>query len=419
MSRRRVVITGLGVVSSIGLGKEAFWRALLAGQSGIKRIRSFDASLYASQIAGEILDFPAEEFFPCGAISRLSRASQLALVASQMALEDAHFDCKIRETDRIGTVIGTALGGAEVYENQLRRLIETNNPRRVHPWSVPLIMANAPAAEIAIRYGLKGPNMTISTACSSGAHAIGYALDLIRSGRVDIMMAGGTEACIVPGVVAGFNALRALSMHNNEPERASRPFDRTRDGFAIGEGAGVLILETLESAKQRDVHIYAEVAGYAAACEACHIVHPETTGTEEARVMELALKDAEIPIGQVDYINTHGTSTVLNDLTETNAIKKLFGPHAYRISLNSTKSMIGHTIGAAGAVEAIVCALTLQRKVLHPTINYENSDPDCDLDYTPNHASEKNVHVALSNSFGFGSNNACLVMKAFNKWRLI
>jgi len=414
MSRRRVVITGLGVVSSIALGKEAFWRALLAGQSGIKRIRSFDASLYASQIAGEILDFPAEEFFPCGAISRLSRASQLALVASQMALEDAHFDCKIRETDRIGTVIGTALGGAEVYENQLRRLMETNNPRRVHPLSVPLIMANAPAAEIAIRYGLKGPNMTFSTACSSGAHAIGYALDLIRSGRVDIMMAGGTEACIVPGVVAGFNSLRALSMHNNEPERASRPFDRTRDGFAIGEGAGVLILETLESAKQRDVHIYAEVAGYAAACEACHIVHPETTGTEEARVMELALKDAEIPTGQVDYINTHGTSTVLNDLTETNAIKKLFGPHAYRMSLNSTKSMIGHTIGAAGAVEAIVCALTLERKVLHPTINYENSDPDCDLDYTPNHAREKDVHVALSNSFGFGSNNACLVMKALS-----
>jgi 3-oxoacyl-[acyl-carrier-protein] synthase II len=419
MSRRRVVITGLGVVSSIGLGKEAFWRALLAGQSGIKRIRSFDASLYACQIAGEILDFPAEEFFPCGASARFSRASQLALVASQMALEDAHFDCKIREADRVGTVIGAGMGGAEVYENQLRRLIETNNPRRVHPWSVPLIMANAPAAEIAIRYGLKGPNMTISTACSSGAHAIGYGLDLIRSGRVDVMMAGGTEACIVPSVIAGFNALHALSVCNNEPERASRPFDRTRDGFAIGEGAGVLILETLESAKQRDVHIYAEVAGYAAACEACHIVHPETTGTEEARVMELALKDAEIPISQVDYINTHGTSTVLNDLTETNAIKKLFGPHAYRISLNSTKSMIGHTIGAAGAVEAIVCALTLQRKVLHPTINYENPDPDCDLDYTPNHAREKDVHVALSNSFGFGSNNACLVMKAFNKWRLI
>jgi len=414
MSRRRVVITGLGVVSSIGLGKGPFWRALLAGQSGIKRIRNFDASLYACQIAGEILDFPAEEFFPCGALSRFSRASQLALVASQMALEDAHLDWKNCESDRIGTVIGTSLGGAEVYENQLRRLIETNNPRRVHPWSVPLIMANAPAAEIAIRYGLKGPNMTISTACSSGAHAIGYGLDLIRSERVDIMMVGGTEACIVPGVVAGFNALHALSVHNNEPERASRPFDKTRDGFAMGEGAGVLILETLESAKRRDVPIYAEVAGYAAACEACHIVHPETTGTEEARVMELALKDAGIPAGRVDYINTHGTSTVLNDLTETKAIKKLFGPHAYRISLNSTKSMIGHTIGAAGAVEAIVCALTLHHKVLHPTINYENPDPDCDLDYTPNHASEKDVHVALSNSFGFGSNNACLVMTAFS-----
>jgi 3-oxoacyl-[acyl-carrier-protein] synthase II len=414
MSRRRVVITGLGVVSSIGLGKEAFWRALLAGQSGIKRIRSFDASLYASQIAGEILDFTAEEFFPCGASSRLSRASQLALVASQMALEDAHLDCRNCEADRVGTAIGTGLGGAEVYENQLRRLIETNNPRRVHPSSVPLIMANAPAAEIAIRYELKGPNMTISTACSSGAHAIGYGLDLIRSGRVDTMIAGGTEACIVPGVVAGFNALHALSVCNNEPERASRPFDKTRDGFALGEGAGVLILETLESAKQRDVRIYAEVTGYAASCEACHMVHPERTGTEEARVMKLALKDAGIPADQVDYINTHGTSTVLNDLTETNAIKKLFGPRAYRISLNSTKSMIGHTIGAAGAVEAIVCALTLHHKVLHPTINYQNPDPACDLDYTPNHASEKNIQVALSNSFGFGSNNACLVMKALS-----
>jgi len=408
------VITGLGVVSSIGLGKDAFWRALLAGQSGIKRIRSFDASLYASQIAGEISDFPTEDFFPCGASARLSRASQLALVASQMALEDARLDRKNCQTDRVGTVIGTALGGTDVYENQLRRLIETNNPRRVHPLSVPLIMANAPAAEIAIRYGLKGPNTTISNACSSGSHAIGYGLDLIRSGRVDAMLAGGTEACIVPGVFAGFNSLRALSLRNNEPEQASRPFDRTRDGFTIGEGAGVMILETLESAKQRDARIYAEVAGYAATCEACHIVHPEATGTEQARVMYLALKDAGIPADQVDYINTHGTSTVLNDLTETNAIKTLFGPHAYRISLNSTKSMIGHTIGAAGAVEAVVCALTLHHKVLHPTINYENPDPDCDLDYTPNHAREKDVHVALSNSFGFGSNNACLVMEALS-----
>jgi 3-oxoacyl-[acyl-carrier-protein] synthase II len=408
------VITGLGVVSSIGLGKDEFWRALLAGQSGIKRIRSFDASLYPSQIAGEISDFPAEDFFPCGASARLSRASQLALVASQMALQDACLDRKNCQTDRVGTVIGTALGGTEVYENQLRRLMETNNPRRVHPLSVPLIMPNAPAAEIAIHYGLKGPNMTVSTACSSGSHAVGYGLDLIRSGRVDAMVAGGTEACIVPGVLAGFNSLRALSVHNSEPERASRPFDRTRDGFTIGEGAGVLILETLESAQQRHASIYAEVAGYAAACEASHIVHPEATGTEQARVMDLALKDAEIPADQVDYINTHGTSTVLNDLTETNAIKKLFGPHAYRISLNSTKSMIGHTIGAAGAVEAVVCALTLHHKILHPTINYENPDPDCDLDYTPNRASEKDVHVALSNSFGFGSNNSCLVMKALS-----
>jgi 3-oxoacyl-[acyl-carrier-protein] synthase II len=273
-------------------------------------------------------------------------------------------------------------------------------------------MSNAAAAEIAISVGLKGPNMTVSTACSSGSHAIGYGFDLIRMGKADFVIAGGTEACVLPGVFAAFCSLRALSTRNEAPDRASRPFDKRRDGFVMGEGAGIIVLETLDSAKERGVTPYAEVVGYGATSEATHIVHPEGTGSEAAHVMELALQDAGVSAAEVDYINTHGTSTVLNDLVETRAIKRIFGEHAYRISLDSTKSMIGHTIGAAGAIEGIACALTLQRGVIHPTVNYEEPDPECDLDYTPNQARERNVKVALSNSFGFGGNNSCLVMKA-------
>jgi 3-oxoacyl-[acyl-carrier-protein] synthase II len=414
MTGPRVVITGLGVVSSIGLGKEAFWSALLEGKSGIQPIRSFDASSYSCQFAGEISDFRPEEYIPPGEIPRLSRTSQFAMAAAKMAIGDAHLDFSRENRYRVGVIIGTGLGGMGVYEAQLRRLFETNNPRRVHPWSVPLIMSNAAAAEIAISFGLKGPNMTVSTACSSGSHAIGYGFDLIRMGKADFLIAGGTEACILPGVLAAFCSLRALSIRNEAPDRASRPFDKRRDGFAMGEGAGIMVLETLESARERGVAIYGEVIGYGATSEATHIVHPEDTGTEAARVIELALQDAGVSPDEVDYINTHGTSTVLNDLVETKAIKRIFGEHAYRISLDSTKSMIGHTIGAAGAIEGIVCALTLQRNVIHPTINYEEPDPECDLDYTPNQAREREVKVALSNSFGFGGNNSCLVMKAFS-----
>src|SRR3990172_9941797 len=414
MNGRRVVITGLGVVSSIGLGKEDFWSALLEGKSGIQPIRSFDASSYSCQFAGEISDFRPEDHIPPAEVPKLSRASQFAVAGAKMAIDDAHLDLSKENGGRVGVVMGTGLGGMGVYEAQLRRLFETNNPRRVHPWSVPLIMPNAAAAEIAISFGLKGPNMTVSTACSSGSHAIGYGSDLIRMGKADSIVAGGTEACILPGVLAAFCSLRALSIRNEAPDRASRPFDKKRDGFAMGEGAGIIVLETLESARERGVTIYAEVLGYGAACEATHIVHPEGTGSEEARVMELALRDAGISPNEVDYINTHGTSTVLNDLVETKAIKRAFGEQAYRISLDSTKSMIGHTIGAAGAIEGIVCALTLQRDVIHPTINYEEPDPECDLDYTPNQAREREVKVALSNSFGFGGNNSCLVMKALS-----
>lgn len=414
MTGRRVVITGLGVVSSIGLGKEAFWSALLEGESGIRRIQSFDASSHSCQFAGEISGFRPEDHIPPANVPKLSRASQFAMAAAKMAINDAHLDLSRENGGRVAVVMGTGLGGIGVYEAQLRRLVETNNPRRVHPWSVPLIMPNAAAAEIAISFGLKGPNMTFSTACSSGSHAIGHGLDLIRTGKVDFVVAGGTEACILPGVLAAFCSLRALSTWNEAPHRASRPFDRRRDGFVMGEGAGISVLETLESAKKRGVTPYAEVVGYGAASEATHIVHPEGTGSEAAHVMELALQDAGVSPDEVDYINTHGTSTVLNDLVETKAIKRMFGKHAYRISLDSTKSMIGHTIGAAGAIEGLVCALTLQAGVIHPTINYEEPDPECDLDYTPNQARERKAKVALSNSFGFGGNNCCLVMKAIS-----
>lgn len=413
MIERRVVITGLGVVSSIGIGKEPFWTALIEGKSGLGKIKGFDASAYSSQIGGEVVDFKPEAYIPHTDIPKMAKVTQYGLAAAKMAVEDAGLSFSEEERSRVAVAIGTGLGGMGVYEEQLRTLIQTGNPRRVHPWSVPLATANAAAAQIAISFGLKGPNITISTACSSGAQAIGHGLDLIRLGRADKVIAGGTEASILPGVLAGFCSLRALSVRNNDPIRASRPFDKKRDGFVMGEGAGVIILETVESAERRGAPIYAEIAGYGSSCEATHMVSPELTGKEQARVMALALEEARISPSEVDYINTHGTSTLINDLVETRAIKMVFKEAARALSTNSTKSMIGHTIGAAGAIEAVVCALTIQRGMIHPTLNLEEPDPECDLDYTPNKARERKVRIALSNSFGFGSNNACLVLKSF------
>ncbi len=411
---RRVVLTGLGVISPIGSGKEVFWSNLLEGKSGTRTIQGFDISSYPSQIGGEVLDFHPENYIPVQKIPKMATAVQFAMGAAKMAIEDAQMDFSQLDQSRVGVVIGTGLGGMGIFEAQLRTLFETNSPRRVHPLSVPMGTANAAAAEIAISFGLKGPNITISTACSSGGNAIGHGLDLIRSGRADIVVAGGTEACLLPGVLAAFCSLRTLSVRNDAPDRASRPFDKNRDGFVLGEVAGVVILESLEVARGRNASIYAELVGYSSACEASHMVSPDITGTEQARAMSLALQDGEISPLEVDYINTHGTSTLLNDVVETRAIKMVFGKHAYDISMNSTKSMIGHTIGAAGAIEAVVCALTLQRGKIHPTVNMEVPDPECDLDYTPNQARERKVRIALSNSFGFGSNNACLVMKAIS-----
>ncbi|MBI3610154.1 MAG: beta-ketoacyl-ACP synthase II [Nitrospirae bacterium] len=411
---RRVVLTGLGVISPIGSGKEVFWSNLLEGKSGTRTIQDFDVSSYPSQIGGEVLDFHPENYIPVQKIPKMATAVQYAMGAAKMAIADAQMDFSQLDRSRVGVVIGTGLGGMGIFEAQLRTLFETNNPRRVHPLSVPMGTANAAAAEIAISFGLKGPNITISTACSSGANAIGHGLDLLRWGKADVILAGGTEACLLPGILAAFCSLRTLSVRNEAPDRASRPFDKNRDGFVMGEGAGIVVMETVEAARRRGAVIYAEVVGYSCACEASHMVSPDITGTEQARAISLALQDGGIAPSEVDYINTHGTSTLLNDVVETRAIKMVFGPHAHDISMNSTKSMIGHTIGAAGAIEAIVCALTLQRAIIHPTINSEMPDPECDLDYTPNKARERKVRVALSNSFGFGSNNACLVMKTFS-----
>lgn len=412
MERRRVVITGLGVVTSIGIGKETFWSSLIEGRSGVAPIRRFDVSGYSSRIAGEVSEFKPSAYFSEREIPKMALVTQYAMAAAKMAVDDAKIDLTQQDKDRVAVVIGTGMGGMGVYEEQLRILIETGNPRRIHPWSVPLATANSAAGEISIAFGVTGPNMTISTACSSGAHAVGHGLDLIRLGRADVVVAGGAEACLHPCTLAGFCSLRVLSCRNDHPAQASRPFDRRRDGFVMGEGAGVLILEEVGSALRRGAPIYAEVAGYGSASEATHMVGPDLTGNGQAKVMAAALRDAGLSPEEVDYINTHGTSTATNDIVETRAIKMLFGPRAYEISTNSTKSMLGHTIGAAGAIEAIVCALSLQRGVIHPTINLEEPDPECDLDYTPNKARERRVAAALSNSFGFGSNNACLALKA-------
>jgi 3-oxoacyl-[acyl-carrier-protein] synthase II len=412
---QRVVLTGLGVVSPIGLGKEAFWTSLVEGKSGIRTIQAFNVSSYPSQIGGEVGNFKPEDYIPVQKIPKMAKVTQFAMAAAKMAIEDARLDFSEADPSRVGVVIGTGLAGMGIYEVQLKTLFETKNPRKVHPLSVPMATANAPAAEIAIAYGLKGPNITISTACSSGANAIGYGFDLLRWGKADLILAGGAEACLLPGMLAAFCSLRTLSVRNEAPDRASRPFDKNRDGFVMGEGAGMVILETLEAARGRGATIYAELVGYSCACEASHMVSPDVTGSEQARAMNLALQDGEISPSEVEYINTHGTSTLLNDAVETRAIKLVFGKHAYEIAMNSTKSMIGHTIGAAGAIEAVVCALTLQRGVIHPTLNAESPDPECDLDYTPNKARERRVRVALSNSFGFGSNNVCLAMKTLSE----
>lgn len=409
---RRVVITGLGVVTPLGTGLERFWSGLLAGKSGIRRITQFDASSLPCQIAGEIPDFRAEDYIPAKEARRMARASQIALAASQQAVDDSALPMPFPEPERLAVSMGTAIGGIDkAIEGYLLYL--QHGLGRVNPFTVPASVPNMPSFHVADRFGALGPNRTVVTACATGTQAVGEGADLIRWGTADVVLAGGFEALIRDFTFAGFAAMRALpTSYNDEPERASRPFDALREGFVFSEGAAALVLESMQSAQARGAHIYAEVAGHASSSDAFHVAAPDPSGAGAVRTMKRALADAGIEPRQVSYINAHGTSTPANDAVETLAIKLLFGEQAYSIPISSTKSMIGHPMGASGSIEAVVCALTLDRQMIHPTINLEQPDPACDLDYVPGQARAAQLQVALSNSFGLGGQNACLVLRA-------
>lgn len=410
--RRRVVVTGLGLVTPLGVGLDNVWERILAGRSGIGPITRFDASAHDTRIAGEARDFRPEDFIPPKELRRMDLFVQYALAATKIALDDAALDMRKEDPERAGVVVGTGLGGVPTIEKYHTIFLE-RGPGRISPLFVPMLIANEAPGNIAIEYGMKGPNLSIVTACATGAHSIGDAFRVIQYGDADMMVAGGTEADITPLTIGGFNALRALSLRNDEPEKASRPFDRKRDGFVIAEGAGIVILEDLGHAQRRDARIYAEVAGYGYNGDAFHITAPCPDGDGSVRCMRMALKDARLDPEGIDYINAHGTSTDLNDPSETRAIKRVFGQKAYAIPVSSTKSMTGHLLGAAGAVEAIFAILSIRDQVCPPTMNYENPDPECDLDYVPNAARKAAIDAAMSNSFGFGGTNAVLIFKRF------
>jgi len=412
ITKRRVVITGLGVVAPNGIGKDEFWEANLKGISGADLITEFDTSGYYTKICAPVKGFNPSKFMSELTANKSERFVQFAVAGAKLALEDSKLDLSKEDLNRVGVCIGSGLGGMFFYEKQILKM-QKEGPQRVHPTSVPRIMPNAPSGQISIELNLKGPNLTVSTACASGSHAIGQAYELILHNKAEIMFAGGTEAPLVPYTFAGFDALRVMSKRNASPKEASRPFDRERDGFVMGEGSGILILEELNHALKRKAHIYAEIIGYSLTSGAFHMIIPVEDGKDAAKTMQEALREAKVSIEEVDYINAHGTSTPANDKAETKAIKEVFGDYAYKIPISSTKSMIGHTIGASGAIEAIVCCLVIENNIIPPTINYKYPDPECDLDYVPNEARKKKVDIALSNSFGFGSNNACLVFRRY------
>ncbi len=409
---RRVVVTGIGVVSPVGTGVSKFWENLTAGVSGIDTIKSFDPVEIglSVHIAAEVKDFDPLKVFDSKEAKKVSLFVQYAIAAAQEALEDSGLLEAKPNPEKVGVIIGTGIGGLSDIEQQNKILME-RGPRRVSPFFIPYGISNMAAGLAAIRWGFKGPNYCVVSACATGNHAIGDAFRLIQKGDIDIAVAGGTEAAITPLGVAGFAAMKALSTRNDEPQRASRPFDKDRDGFVMGEGAGILILEEYEHAKARGAKIYAELVGYGATDDAHHITAPCADGEGAIRCMRMALEDGKLSPQEVDYINAHGTSTPLNDKTETLAIKSLFGEHAYRLKVSSNKSMIGHLLGAAAAVEAVATIKTIETGIIPPTMNLDNPDPECDLDYVPNKATAQEVRVALSNAFGFGGTNACLVFR--------
>ena len=412
---RRVVITGLGVVSPVGNGKEEFWNNLLAGKPGVGPITQFDATDFPVKIAGEVKDFdPVALAGDRKTVRHMDRYTQFAVAAAKMAVADAKLDMTKENPDMAGTLIGTGIGGIHVMEDTILQ-IEKRGPGKVNPFAIPMMIANMASGQVSITLGLRGPVLTDVTACASGTNSIGLAARLIKYGDADIMIAGGAEAAVSKAPMAGFAAMKALSSRDCPPEEASCPFDAGRDSFVLGEGSGVLVLEELEHAKKRGAHIYAEFAGYGSNGDAYHITAPRPGGELAYLCMEKALKDAHTKPEEVDYINAHGTSTHLNDLNETSAIKALLGKHAYEIPVNSTKSMTGHLLGAAGAIEAVVCALSIENNKVHPTINLKERDPECDLDYVTEGARDVKINVAMSNSFGFGGHNAVIVMRRYEE----
>jgi 3-oxoacyl-[acyl-carrier-protein] synthase II len=413
---RRVVITGLGAITPLGNDVETFWQNLKNGVSGIHTIEAFDTSAYDCKIGGEVRGFDPKAFFKNPKdVRRTDRFAHLALAAAKMALEDSGIDVeKLSRRDRFGVIVSSGIGGLKTLQDQLTVLL-TKGPSRTSPFTIPMLISNMASGLISMEYDLRGPNMCIVTACATSNNAIGESWRIIKFGDADIFLAGGSEAGIVAIGLAGFSAMKALSMRNDEPERASRPFDRDRDGFVIGEGAGILVVEELEHAKARGAKIYCELTGYGLSSDAYHMTAPPPNGEGAVRAMQLALEHARVSPDQVDYINAHATSTDIGDLCETRAIKQVFGEQAYKVSISSTKSMTGHLLGGAGGIEMAACALAIRDSVIPPTINLENPGEGCDLDYTPNVAREKKVRVVLTNSFGFGGHNATLVATAFEK----
>ena len=408
--KRRVVVTGLGVVSSLGRAVDIFWDRILRGESGVGPITLFDVSGFRVQFGGEVpWNAESENIANPKELRRLDRFTQFAMAAAADAVSDSGLDFSKEDPFRCGVVIGSGIGGLSEFESQHERLLH-KGVDKVSPFTIPKLMVNSGSGHVSSMYGIKGPNFAVATACASAANSIGEALRSIQYGDADIMVAGGSEAALTPMGLAGFQNMRALSFHSDAPQKASRPFDMHRDGFVLAEGAGVVVLEELEHARGRGGRIYGELMGYGASGDAGHITQPDDEGRGAARAMSMALADARLNPDRVQYVNAHGTSTPLGDKAETVAVKRVFGDHARRLAISSTKSQLGHTLGASGGIELVVCALTINRGVIAPTINLENPDPDCDLDYTPNVARDAAVDVAMSNSFGFGGHNASLVL---------
>jgi 3-oxoacyl-[acyl-carrier-protein] synthase II len=409
---RRVAVTGLGVITSIGNDKKTFWDNLIAGKSGITQVTRFDVTDYSTKIVGEVKDFDPLLYFEQKQLKRMDLFCQYAVACAVQALADSGIDLEKENRERIGAIVATGIGGLTTWEEQHKRLL-SKGPSRISPFFIPSMIVNTAAGSIAIRFGVKGPNFAVSSACASAGHAIGEAFLAIKTGKADIAFTGGSEATITPLALAGFCVMRALSTRNEEPERASRPFDKERDGFVMSEGGGIIILEELEHAKKRGANIYCELVGYGASDDAFHITAPDEEGTGARLCMKWALEDAQLNAEDIDYINAHGTSTPLNDKIETLAIKKLFKDHAKKLAVSSNKSMFGHMLGASSVGELAATILTIINGVIPPTINYENPDPECDLDYVPNQAREAKVEAAISNSFGFGGHNVTLALTKF------